>query len=609
LIIKFYYVGDSFLSLDLKINTVATMLDNTQTPNEFPASNAGLFQETSENLSFGKRNVWLPLTLSATMIIGILVGMKLRSEPLITKARKTPAPSAPAPNADPTGMGQGRIEELLRYINAKYIDKVSDKKLVEGAINNLLEELDPHSHYIPAGDMDAVHEDLDGEMDGVGLQYLIADDTLIVETPLSGSPAESSGLMSGDRIVSIDDFSLTGAKIDYKSIGNRLRGKKGTKLRIGYVREGEIKIRQAVITREKVSSKSIDVLYPLDEKTVYLRINRFSSTTYKEFMNAMNKLPENGKRIQDIVFDLRQNPGGYMEQAVDILSQLFDEKDKLLVYTQGRTIHKTEYKTTGRNYFDLQKVAVLIDEGSASASEIMAGAVQDWDRGVIIGRRSFGKGLVQEQYPLKDGSALRLTVARYFTPSKRSIQKPYKGKTRKEYDAEETTRVQNGELSYADSIKYADTTKYFTAGGRIVRGGGGIVPDIFVPMESVQQSEYYHKLRQLVPEFSYRYVITHRKELQNTKLPDLVRYFKINDVVFNDFLAFAERKQIPKERDQINLIKEPIKLLLKARIAKQYFGEEGYFTIMNAEDDCVVRAIQTLKSPDPLGLQKHIQKK
>jgi carboxyl-terminal processing protease len=506
-------------------------------------------------------------------------------------------------------MGQGRIEELLRYINAKYIDKVSDKKLVEGAINNLLEELDPHSHYIPAGDMDAVHEDLDGEMDGVGLQYLIADDTLIVETPLPGSPAELSGLMSGDRIVSMDDFSLAGAKIDYKSIGNKLRGKKGTKLRIGYVREDETKIRQTVITREKVSSKSIDVLYPLDEKTVYLRINRFSGTTYKEFMTAMSKLPENGKRIQDIVFDLRQNPGGYMEQAVDILSQIFDEKDKLLVYTQGRTIHKTEYKTTGRNYFDLQKVAVLIDEGSASASEIMAGAIQDWDRGVVIGRRSFGKGLVQEQYPLKDGSALRLTVARYFTPSKRSIQKPYKGKTRKEYEAEETTRVQNGELSYADSIKYADTTKYFTAGGRIVRGGGGIVPDIFVPMESVQQSEYYHKLRQLVPEFSYRYVITHRKELQNTKLPDLVRYFKINDVVFNDFLAFAERKQVSKERDQINLIKEPIKILLKARIAKQYFGEEGYFTIMNAEDDCVVRAIQTLKSPDPLGLQKHIQKK
>ncbi|MEO0043596.1 MAG: hypothetical protein RL329_3044 [Bacteroidota bacterium] len=583
------------------------MLDNTQTPADLPVSNAGLFQETAEKLSFGKRNVWLPLTLSATMIGGILVGMKLRSEPMFTKP-KSQGSVAPMPKTDPSNLGQGRIEELLRYINAKYIDKVSDKKLVEGAINNLLEELDPHSHYIPSGDMDAVHEDLDGEMDGVGLQYLISDDTLIVETPLAGSPAELSGLMPGDRIVSIDDFSLVGAKIDYKSIGNRFRGKKGTKLRVGFVREEETKVRQVVITRDKVSSKSIDVLYPLDEKTVYLRINRFSATTYKEFMNAMNKLPEGGKRIQDIIFDLRQNPGGYMEQAVDILSQLFDEKDKLLVYTQGRTIHKTEYKTSGRNYFDLQKVAILIDEGSASASEIMAGAVQDWDRGVIIGRRSFGKGLVQEQYPLKDGSSLRLTIARYFTPSKRSIQKPYKGKTRKEYEAEEVTRVQNGELSFADSIKYADTTKYFTAGGRIVRGGGGIVPDIFVPLDAVQQSEYYHKLRQLVPEFSYRYVITHRKELQTMKLPDLARHFKVTDIVFNDFLAFGERKQVPKERDQINMLKEPIKLLLKARIAKQYFGEEGYFTVMNADDDCVTRAIQTLKSPDPLGLQKIARK-
>jgi carboxyl-terminal processing protease len=583
------------------------MLDNTQTPADLPASNAGLFQETAEKLSFGKRNVWLPLALSATMIGGILVGMKLRGEPMFTKP-KTQGSVAPMPKTDPSNLGQGRIEELLRYINAKYIDKVSDKKLVEGAINNLLEELDPHSHYIPAGDMDAVHEDLDGEMDGVGLQYLISDDTLIVETPLAGSPAELSGLMPGDRIVSIDDFSLVGAKIDYKSIGNRFRGKKGTKLRVGFVREEETKVRQVVITRDKVSSKSIDVLYPLDEKTVYLRINRFSATTYKEFMNAMNKLPEGGKRIQDIIFDLRQNPGGYMEQAVDILSQLFDEKDKLLVYTQGRTIHKTEYKTSGRNYFDLQKVAILIDEGSASASEIMAGAVQDWDRGVIIGRRSFGKGLVQEQYPLKDGSSLRLTIARYFTPSKRSIQKPYKGKTRKEYEAEEVTRVQNGELSFADSIKYADTTKYFTAGGRIVRGGGGIVPDIFVPLDAVQQSEYYHKLRQLVPEFSYRYVITHRKELQTMKLPDLARHFKVTDIVFNDFLAFGERKQVPKERDQINMLKDPIKLLLKARIAKQYFGEEGYFTVMNADDDCVTRAIQTLKSPDPLGLQKIARK-
>ena len=547
-----------------------------------------------------KREIWLPLVLSTAVVFGVWIGMKLQNEPLIdTQKKKNKRSTTEATDI----VGQGRMEEILRYVDAKYVDDVNNGLMIDKSINNLLQELDPHSVYIPANDLQSVSEELEGEFDGIGIETIILEDTINIVTTITDSPAAKAGLLSGDKIMVVDDSFAV--RKDKRWLNARLRGKRGTPIKMQILRGS--KLQNIALDRDRIPLHSVDCAVTLDENTGYVKINRFANNTTREFNQALIDLFEK-KGVKNLILDLRGNPGGYLDKAVEILSQFFPDKDKLLVFTKGRTVHKNEYKTSGRQRFNVEKIAVLIDEGSASASEIVAGAVQDWDRGVIVGRRSFGKGLVQEPYALADGSELRLTVARYFTPNGRSIQKPYKNRTAKEYENEESNRFERGELSSPDSA-YQNTAAVFkTANGRVVYGGGGIAPDIFIPVESYYKNTYYHQLKTWAIEYSYRYYLSHQKEMKFANWRDFRREFKVTDYSFSEFLKYAQRHEVPKDAAQINDLKPALRQLIKARIARQMFGDEGYFGILNEEDPCVQRAYAALKQEDPLGLRRLAQK-
>lgn len=559
-------------------------------------------EQHTDTVKLPKREILLPLFLSLAMMGGVFVGMKLKNEPLI---KATPKKNTTQTDAEEI-IGQGRMEEILRYVDAKYVDKVGNDFLVDKAINNILQELDPHSVYIPASELSKVNEELDGEYEGIGIETMNFGDTITVVTPLADGPASKAGLMSGDRIMAIGDSMAIGK--DQRWLNSRLRGKRGTQLKFTILRLGDTRPRVIMLERDRVPVNSVDGATVLNDNTGYIKISRFSSGTSREFMAAMEFLFEK-KGVTNLVLDLRGNPGGYLDKAVDILSQLFPEKDKLLVLTKGRTVHQNEYKTTGRQRYKVGKVAILTDEGSASASEIVAGAIQDWDRGIVIGRRSFGKGLVQEPYELRDGSELRLTVARYYTPIGRSIQKPYKGKTKQEYEDEYEKRFGKGELSNQDSISRSDTTKFRTAGGRWVFGGGGITPDVFIPIEDYLKNDYYQNAKAWASEYAFQYYVGHRKELKFDTWQEFQRNFRVTDYSFSEFLKYAERHNVKSIWNQILGVKEPLRRVIKARIARQMFGDEGYYGIMNESDPCIQNALYQFGKEDPLGLRKLAQRR
>ena len=559
-------------------------------------------EQISQNIQVPTREVLLPLLLSLAMIGGIFVGMKLKNEPLVKSSPKKNITQSDAEEI----IGQGRMEEILRYVDAKYVDKVSNGLLIDKSINNILQELDPHSVYIPYNELSQVNEELDGEYEGIGIETLNFGDTITVVTPLSDGPAAKAGLMSGDKIMAIGDSSAIGK--DQRWLNSKLHGKRGTLLKFTIWRDGDARARVVNVERDRIPVHSVDGASLLNDKTGYIKIIRFSSNTSQEFMQAMEFLFEK-KGVKDLVIDLRGNPGGYVDKAVDILSQLFPDKDKLLVITKGRTVHQNEYKTTGRQRYKVGKVCILVDEGSASASEIIAGAIQDWDRGIIIGRRTFGKGLVQEPYELRDGSELRLTVARYYTPIGRSIQKPYKGKSRMEYEQEYDNRYGKGELSNADSIFRTDTTRYRTANGRWVYGGGGITPDVFIAIESYLKNEYYQKAKTWASEYAFQYYMGHRKELKFDNWQSFQSDFKVTDYSFSEFLKYAERHNVQSVWNEIQHVKEPLRRVIKARIARQLFGDEGYYGIMNESDPCVQNALYQFGKEDPLGLRGLAQRR
>jgi carboxyl-terminal processing protease len=554
--------------------------------------------QTSPQGSVIKKDILMPFLLSLAMATGIFVGMKLKNEPLISISKKKNDNKASTPDI----IGQGRIEEILRYIEAKYIDEINDDALVDKSINNLLLQLDPHSVFIPAQELKEASEELDGLYEGIGIEAMMLDDTLTIVTPLTNSPAAVVGLQSGDKIMAVNDSSAL--QKDIRWLNSKLKGKKGTTVKVSILRgEQPNRIKQYTLTRDKVPLYSVDVAMAMDEMTGYIKISRFSTNTTREFLEGLEKLFEK-KGVKNLIIDLRQNPGGYLDKAVDVLSQLFPEKEKLLVYTKGRTVHRNEYKTNGRNRYEVGKVAILIDEGSASASEIVAGAVQDWDRGLIIGRRSFGKGLVQEPYQLKDGSELRLTVAKYFTPTGRSIQKPYKDKTRKEYQDEEEKRFERGELTKENIAEQTDTVPFFTASGRVVYGGGGVIPDYFVAIDPISKNEYFQSLKIWIQEYGYRYYSLYKKDIRYKEWQDFQKGFTVTDYAFNEFLKYSERQGIPRQPAQLVLVREPVKRLLKARIARLLYGEEGYYGILNDNDAMINTTLEILRQDDPLGLKK-----
>jgi carboxyl-terminal processing protease len=533
-----------------------------------------------------KFQVRLPLILAATLAAGMFIGQQLPHYDANARFLR----------GSQAGPVAGTLDEILRYIEARYVDTVGADQLKIGAIEHLLEQLDPHSVYITAGELEAVEDEMSGGFEGVGIEFLMVDDTIQVVTPLSGGPSEAAGILPGDKIVTINDTVVAGVKIDNGKIYKKLRGTKGSLVRLGVVRGREKSLRAFTIVRDVIPVKSVDIAYLLDDKTGYLKINRFSARTYQEFSDAMTPLAEKG--MQNLVIDLRGNPGGYLEEATDLLSQFFPD-GKLLVYTEGRTEKRRDYKSNGRVQFNIANVAVLIDEGSASASEIVAGAVQDWDRGWVIGRRSFGKGLVQEQYPLGDGGALRLTVARYYTPSGRCIQRDYKHD--EDYDHDTERRYENGELSDASKIKYADSTKYYTGMGRVVFGGGGISPDVFIPIDTSFANDYFFSVRQHIPQYAARWMESRDRATLPGALPEFVRSYSISDAMLDELTAYAEKQGIARDDAELKLCRAELKLQLKARLAKILFHDEGLYSVLNDDDPAVEKALQVLRSGEPVA--------
>jgi len=537
-----------------------------------------------------KFQIRLPLILAATLAAGMFIGQQLPH--FDENIRFAPAGQS--------GRVAGTLDEILRYIEARYVDTVNAEAVKTGAIDHLLEQLDPHSVYITPDELKAVEDEMSGGFEGIGIEFLMVDDTIQVVTPLSGGPSEAAGILAGDRIISINDTVVAGVKIDNGKIFKKLRGPKGSTVAIGILRGKEKSLRKFIITRDVIPVKSVDIAYMLDRNTGYVKINRFSARTYQEFMEAIRPLVEE-KGMQNLVIDLRGNPGGYLEEATDLLSQFFPD-GKLLVYTRGRAEGRNDYKSNGRARFNIQNISVLIDEGSASASEIVAGAIQDWDRGWVIGRRSFGKGLVQEQYPLGDGGALRLTVARYFTPSGRCIQRDYKHDADYEHDADR--RLKNGELSDASRIKLADSTRYYTGQGRVVYGGGGIIPDVFIPIDTSFSNDYYYGIRQHLPQFATRWVESRQRSELPADLAGFVHSFAVPDDVIAELADYAEKQGVKRDEAGLKKCREELKLQLRARIAKILFGDEGLYTVLNDDDPAVEKALQVLRSGQPVATRK-----
>lgn len=527
----------------------------------------------------------LPILLALALAAGMFIGQKLprydRDFQLQPRSRQA----------------GGALEEILRYVEAKYVDSVDTENLRAGAIEHLLEQLDPHSIYISPDELQAVEDDMHGEFEGVGIEFIMLDDTLQVVAPLVGGPAEAAGVLAGDKIVSINDTSIAGVKIETGKIYGKLRGPKGSRVNVGILRGRETALRFFDIARDVIPVKSVDAAYMLDEHTGYVRVSRFNDNTYQEFMQSLAPLVET-KGLQNLVLDLRGNPGGYLEEATDMLSQFFPD-GKLLVYTQGRSEQRKEYKSNGRARFNLHNIAVLIDEGSASASEIVAGAIQDWDRGWVVGRRSFGKGLVQEQYPLSNGGAMRLTVSRYYTPSGRCIQRDYK--QTEDYDHEAQRRLKNGELADASKIQQADSTKYYTGQGRLVFAGGGITPDVFIPIDTSFSGTYFNNVRQQIPQFVSRWMEGRNRGSLPPTLPEFGNSFTVADQMLNDLAAYAEKQGTKINAAELAKCRNELRLQLKARIAKNLFGDEGLYKTLSDDDPAVEKALQLLRSGQPVA--------
>ena len=459
----------------------------------------------------------------------------------------------------------------------------------------MLKNLDPHTTYIPAKEMVSVEEEMRGNFGGIGVQFSIQNDTVMVVDVISGGPSSKLGIMPGDRIITVNDTSLVVKGLKNEKVLSKLRGEKGTIVNVGIKRKGFKAPIAFSITRGDIPIYSVDVNYMIDATTGYIKVSRFGEQTYEEFMEGMKALDQQG--MKNVIVDLRGNPGGYLNAVIKMVNEFLD-KGELIVYTQGNAQARKTFQADSRGAYRDKGIIVLVDDFSASASEIFAGAIQDNDRGWIIGRRSFGKGLVQEQIPFNDGSAVRLTVARYYTPSGRCIQKPY-DKGNDEYYKDIMERAIHGEFQKVDSIKYADTVKYKTLSGRIVHGGGGIMPDFFVPADTTGYSEYYSKVTQkgLVYQFALDYADSNRKELSSFKsAADFETYFgKVN--ILNLFTVFAEKKGVKTNPTDLKISSKIIDSQVKAYIARNIIGEKGFYPIIQNIDKTLLQAIEKTKLP------------
>ena len=490
-----------------------------------------------------------------------------------------------------------KLSKVYSSIISYYVDSVNEDVIVEHAIVEMLKKLDPHSVYVNKDEVKEMNEPLQGNFEGIGIQFNLLNDTILVISPISGGPAEKVGMRAGDRIIKIDSEIVAGVSITNTSVRDRLMGEKGTKVNVSVKRKGYSEFLDFTITRDKIPIYSLDAAYMVDKNTGYIRLNRFSSTTTREFLSALENLKK--EKVKNLILDLRDNGGGYLQEAIFLADHFFDTR-KLLVYTEGIKSPKMEYFSTDRGEFKTGKLIVLINEGSASASEIVAGAIQDWDRGLVMGRRSFGKGLVQRPVNLPDGSMLRLTVARYFTPTGRLIQKPYDDDFTG-YARDLSDRMKNGEYFSADKIQFPDSLKYSTlVNKRSVFGGGGIMPDVFIPLDTTNYTGFYRDIvrKGTFNMFVLNYVDQNREKLkaEYSGFSKFRNQFELTPEIFGELLEFAKKDGIEPLPEELEKSEKLISVQLKGLIARDLWDTSEYFEIVNESDETFKTAVKIISN-------------
>ena len=526
----------------------------------------------------------MPVFLALALITGIFLGNRLNTGNTRGAAKFSNARA-------------NKLSAIVDLIENAYVDSVSKDELIEKAIPGLLKNLDPHTTYIPAKEMQGVTEEMTGNFSGIGVQFSIQDDTVMVVDVVSGGPSSKLGILPGDRIISVNDSTIAGVRVSEEKVMKLLRGKKNTHVKVGIKRKNIDELIDYDIVRGDIPIFSVDVSYMIDETTGYVKVSRFAERTYEEFMEGMQKL--NAAGMKRVIVDLRGNSGGYLGAVIRMVNEFLEGGDPVL-YTEGNSQPRKTYNVSEKGKLTDKDIVVLIDDFSASASEIFAGAIQDNDRGWVVGRRSFGKGLVQEQIPLMDGSALRLTVSRYYTPSGRCIQKPYENGN-DEYYQDIMNRMVHGEFHEADSIHLSGSPSYKTLNGRTVYGGGGIMPDYFVPADTTGYSAYFSKLiqKRLIYSYALDYADHRRDELKKFKnAEELDRYLSAKNILA-DFVAYAARKGVPKDTEGLRISGEIIDVQLRAYIARNILSEEGFYPIIMQIDNALLKALEVAKQPAP----------
>ena len=511
-----------------------------------------------------------PIYFAIAMVIGLLIGFSfsgVSSQPLSFKKKNSQ---------------ELKIKRLINFIERDYVDKVNTEELLDGAIAQILGKLDPHSVYIPKENLQAVTENMQGNFVGIGVQFRMIRDSITVIQPIKGGPSIKAGIKAGDRILIANADTLFGKNLSSNSVPKYLKGKPFTKVNLQIYRKTNDSLFKVELTRDKVNIKSVDLSYMLSDRLGYIKVDRFARNTYREFRNALRKIAD--KNAEGVILDLRGNAGGYIDMATDMVDEFLSDR-KLIVYTKNNKGFTEKSYASEKGLFETGKIYVLIDENSASASEIVAGALQDNDRAIIVGRRSFGKGLVQVEMDLGDGSAVRLTTARYYTPTGRSIQKPYTKGEKREYYQDYQERMKSGELLNKDSIPIVDSLKYKTPKGKIVYGGGGIIPDVFVPIDTTSyMANYYFNS---INDFAFNYVDNNRNELKKWKIDDFVSNFDTQDKIYDSYLNSIKDIANPSSKSKYN-----IKKYLKASIANVLFGDVGFYRIIHQDDKMLQKVLE-----------------
>lgn len=534
-----------------------------------------------------KTQIALPIVLCVGLAAGIFIGSQLSSGNRLT---------------NDVGKDVQKFREALTYIQKDYVDKVNTNELVDDAIEHMLTKLDPHSTYIAARDTSQANESLRGNFDGIGVEFNIFNDTITVVTPLSGGPSEALGIRSGDKIIKVDSILVAGIGITNADVMRYLKGPRGTEVKVSISRRGVPELVEYTIIRDKIPTYSVDVAYMVDNEIGYIKVSRFAATTYKEFEESLKKLK--GQGMKKLVLDLQGNPGGYMDMAISMLDDFLPSGNKI-VFTKGKASrYDQDAFATNKGSFEEGDLIVLVNEGSASASEIVAGALQDNDRALLVGRRTFGKGLVQTTFDLDGGAEMRLTISRYYTPSGRSIQKPYDDGT--EYDRDIVSRYTRGEFFHSDSIKFNDSLKYTTQNGRTVYGGGGIMPDYFVSLDTTLNSHYLNELyiSNTINEYTFDYADKNREALEKMGWDKFYKNFVVSDQMLDELVAAGKRAKVKPDYQELRERKKVFQIHVKAQIARKIWGNAGFFPVFNETNEVFLQAIKMFDRLPELNRQK-----